>query len=272
MHTVILKVSVTVTTLCQQSPFVQCTANSSAEVSPSRQSVGFIYKWAHRRANDSFHACGEQITVQKDWLQLSSWALIQCHRNKVILLHSEIKSHFFTLSASAHGEVCPDLIGVEFAVRVGRSDSRQKTMGSTAVLSPRLILPTHHMYNFTRRWVCWAVGRCCLSFPSTYRIRLSQTLYIPNVLPLRRRAPASYHFEKGTSVADFTHALWGHCTGLPASPSPTHTHSLSHSLTSPSLTFISPLWVDTEQICLPPCTSLWKSHSLLPAEGPQLTS
>lgn len=111
MHTVMLKVSVTVTTLHQQSPLVQCTANSSAEASPSRRSVGFIYKWAHRRANDSFNACGEQITVQKDWLQLSSWALIQCHRNKVILLHSEIKSHFFTLSASAHGEVCPYLIG-----------------------------------------------------------------------------------------------------------------------------------------------------------------
>ena len=87
---------------------------------------------------------------------------------------------------------------------------------------------SHHMYSFARRWVCWAVGRCCLSFPSAYGIRLSQTLYIPNVLPLRRRAPASYHIEKGTSVADFTHALWGHCMGLPASPPPhTHTQPLS---------------------------------------------
>lgn len=63
--------------------------------------------------------------------------------------------------------------------------------------------------------------------------------------------------------------------GLPASPSPTHTLPLSllHQPLSLSLshTFISPLSVDKEQLCLPLCTSLWKSHSLLPAEGPQLT-
>lgn len=41
-------------------------------------------------------------------------------------------------------------------------------------------------------------------------------------------------------------------------PPPQHAHCLPHSVTSPSLshTFISPLWVDKEQLCLPLCTSL----------------
>ena len=142
------------TTLRQHSLLIQCVANSSAEVSLSRQSVGFIYKWANRRADDSFHARGEQITVQRNWFQLSRWALILCHRNKAILLRADQEPLFhFSCQWDTHGEVCPDLIGVEFAARVWRSDSRQKTMGSTAVLSPRPILPTHHMYNVVLRWL-----------------------------------------------------------------------------------------------------------------------
>lgn len=42
----------------------------------------------------------------------------------------QIKGHFFTLAAN--GDICPDLIGVEFSARVWRSDSRGKTMGPTA--------------------------------------------------------------------------------------------------------------------------------------------
>lgn len=138
----------------QQSLIAQCRANSLAEVSLSRHSVGFIYKWANRRTDDSFHACGEQITVQKNWIRLSSWALILCHWNKAILLRSDQEPLFhFSFQWDTHREVCPDLIGVKFAVRVWRSDSQQKTMGSTAALSPRLILPTHHMYSSVLNWV-----------------------------------------------------------------------------------------------------------------------
>lgn len=124
-----------VTTLRQQSLFAQCTANSFTEVSPSRLSVGFIYKWAHRRADDSFHPCDEQITVQKKWIQLPSWALILCHWNKAILLRFRSRAHFFHFGCQwdTHGEVCPDLIEVEFAGRVWRSGNWQNTMGSTAV-------------------------------------------------------------------------------------------------------------------------------------------
>lgn len=131
-----------------------CTANSLAEVLPSHQSVGFIYKWANRRLDDSFHARGEQITVQKNWIRLSSWALILCHWISLILLRSEQGPLFhFSFQWDTRREVCPELIGVECAVRVWRSDSQQKTIGSTAALSPRLTLPTHHMYNFVLRWV-----------------------------------------------------------------------------------------------------------------------
>lgn len=115
-----------VTTLKRHSLFAQCTANSLAEVSSSRQSVGFIYKWANRRADDCFHACGKQITVQEKWIQLSSWALILCHWNKAILFCSDQQPLFhFSCQWDTHGEVCPDLIGVEFAVRVLTAGGRQ---------------------------------------------------------------------------------------------------------------------------------------------------
>lgn len=53
---------------------------------------GFIYKRANRRADDSFHADGEQITGNP--LQLPSRALIRCHGNKAALLRSDQECAF----------------------------------------------------------------------------------------------------------------------------------------------------------------------------------
>ena len=71
----------------------------------------------------------------------------------------QIKRHFYTFAANKTlmERFALDLIGVEFAVWVWSSDSWTKTMSSTAALSPRLMLPIRHMYNFARRWVGKAV-------------------------------------------------------------------------------------------------------------------
>lgn len=87
-------------------------SNSSAEVSLSRQSVGFIYKRVNRRADDSFHAVGEQITGNP--LQLPSRALIRCHGNKAALLRSD---HEYAFSPQLPMRGPQNLIEGEFEVR-----------------------------------------------------------------------------------------------------------------------------------------------------------
>lgn len=152
----------------------------------------FIYKWANRRADDSFHAHGEHITVNS--LQPSGWAVILCHTNKVILLCSDQEPLFHSsCQRDTHGEVCQDLIGVEFAVRVWRSDSRRKTIGSTAALSLKMILPTHHMYNSALRWICFSFQStcqiCCIRAP--WERYICSWLYSCTLGPLYRPWPSS---------------------------------------------------------------------------------
>lgn len=110
--------------------------------------------------------------------------------------------------------------------------------GSTAVLCPKLILPNHHMYNFVLGEL---VELLKISSPHTRHASPKHPHYT-HTGGIRR---TSYSTEKGTFVADFARALWSHCMGLglPASPSPTHTASLTPLLTSLSLSSLPSRWI-----------------------------
>lgn len=165
----------------------------------------------------------------------------------------QIKSPFFlhsTCQWESHGEVCPDLIGVEFAARAWRSDSRQKTIGSTAALSLKLILPTHHMYSFALRWAGWAnliSNSHSISAKAKHMLTvLTQEEYMEQLQhsPLR-------HW--GTFVADFTpHMHFGPIVWSLAFQQPfpnKHTASLTPLLAPFSLS--SPLsgWIRSSSAC-----------------------
>ena len=129
-------------------------------------------------------------------------------------------------------------------------------MGSTAVLSPRLILPTHHMYNFARRWVCWAVGRRCLSLPSAYRIRLSQTLYVPQPAPSQEKSACIISHWEGYICSWLYLCTVGPLYGPPSIPLPnvnTHTHAapLTPLLAPRSLSSLLSGWIRSSSACHP---------------------
>jgi len=91
--------------------------------------------------------------------------------------------------------------------------------------------------------------------PSRWRCP-AQTLYKhPEVYPGGGGGNCCITSEKGTSVADSTHALWGLCTGFGLFASPLPKKS-TLPLSLPYYPPPTPLWVDREQLCLPLCTSL----------------
>lgn len=194
----------------------------------SRQSVGFIYKRANRRADDSFHADGEQITGNP--LQLPSRALIRCHRNKAALLRSDQECAF---SPQLPMRGPRNLIEGEFAVRRWNIWQTVKDNGQEGCCQFKAHPVSSHV-----------------SFKSGYTD-------VPHWWP---PAPPPHSLKKTQLNID---TLAADITGLRPFLHPLSKHSASLTALLAPLSFSS-LWMDQEQHCRPLCAPQWKDHSSPP--------
>lgn len=194
----------------------------------------------------------------------------------------QIKSHFFTPSANVHGEVCPNLIEVEFAARVWSSDNRLQRQRAPQLRSAQSWSCQLTTWTMLHRDELTMLFQLHIHIPDSPQPDTAHPS-APALTLRSKRKSGCIISNWDVSVAASAAALWGHCVGLglPASHPPKHTYihtcrhcCHSHSLTNPSSqTFISArsAWIRSSSACH--CApALWKSHSSLPAEGPQLTS